>query len=61
MKCGLCDKELKEGEQVCEIRNGTLNRDTFGGIGFDEAKSCSLLGYVHIVCLFERGDEYGKM
>ena len=53
MKCVICKKDIEEGEQIYQLRFGSLNKDEFGGVGFDEVQSLSVHGYVHYTC-FEK-------
>lgn len=51
--CYICKKEIKidKLESIYQLNVGHLEIDCFGGVGFEEAKSCSVHGYIHINCL----------
>lgn len=49
-KCLSCKKEIQTGEQCYQLRFGSFEKSEMHGIGFEEAESVPVHGYVHFKC-----------
>lgn len=58
MKCLICKKELKVGDELINFRHGFLTKDEFDGIGFEGNQD---LGLAHFKCIDKliKGDKDG--